>query len=804
MLKNYLLVALRIIKRHWGYSFINAVGLAIGMAVCLLVLQYISYEKSYENFHKKRENLYRVELAYYIDGSLHEYLANSTRSLGPALKEAFPEVVDYARLYENGEGVVRYEDFSAKVEYIFLADPTFLTMFSFPLVKGNPATALAEPFSAVISESAAKRIFGDEDPMGKRIKYDRIEYWDYIIKGVFKDVPGNSHLRFDFLFSIHHIDNSDYFRNGWNSHNFFTYVLLNPHADVKALEAKLPGFLDKFIGERCRRNNSREVYSFQPISNIYLYSPDPGYHVGHGSLETIDFLTGIAIFILIIAWANYITLSTARAMERSREVGLRKVVGATRLKLVKQFIFESVLLNLAGSIFAVILVRIFTPGFNQLMGIPLSASLMGDITFWLALLIILIGGVLISGLYPALVLSSFKPITVLKGLLKSNPSGINSRKVLVIFQLVISIVLLAGTFTVYRQIDFMRSQDLGINIDQVLLVKGPVVINRVENIWVKMFTFFKEVREYPTVVSTTMGGVPGRNYISSTDINREGNPTSFMVRRCWMDFGFLDTFQIKLLAGRNFSREFATDHREAVLLNEKAVKMLGFDSPENAVNQYIMDDRGQTRLKIVGVVENYHQKSLKDDIEPVIFRYFIHYGSSFYSFKLNTVNIDETIAVIKDKWNKFLTGNPFDYIFLDDYFKRQYKAEFRFGQLFNILTILAIFIACIGLLGLAAYAALQKTREIAVRKVLGADVSSIIGLLTKDFIRWLIISSLIALPIAYYIFSKWLEEYAYRIEIGIWFFIVPVIIITSIVLITVIYHVVKAALQNPAESLRYE
>jgi putative ABC transport system permease protein len=804
MFKNYFLIALRNVKRHKVYSFINIIGLAIGMAICILIWHFISYENSYDDFCENGKNLYRMELAIYKNGKLIGNNSKAPPALGPAVKANFPEVSEYARLYCYNSGVVTYKNVSARVEDLFLADGSFLNMLSIPLVEGNSETALAEPFSAVISESAAQKFFGDEDPMGKVIEFDRIGHWVYTITGVFKDIPHNSHLQFDFLFSLHYVLDLPHFKKEpWKSFNFFTYVLLHPNTNPKVLEDKIPKFLDKYVGEAASKYKVKGVYSLQPISMIYLHSPDPGFKIKHRPYMIIYFLSIISIFILIIAWINYVNLSTARSLGRAKEVGLRKVAGATRGQLIKQFLFESVFFNVMGAIVAILIVKITTPTFNQILGLPLHVSLLSKTLFWLVLVISLAIGGFLSGLCPAFILSSFKPITVLQGKLKNHRSGVGLRKGLVVFQLLISIFFVTGTLTVYKQVDFMRNQELGINTDKVMIVRAPVVVRKYKNIRNNIRTFFSELEQFPEIASLTKGRVPGRSYGSSTGICREGG-SKFMVNRIWMDYGFLKTFQIRLLAGRDFSPEITTDHTGAVILNETALKMLEFKSPGEAINQYIIDQDGMKKLKIIGIIKNYHQKCLRERIGPLILRISSHYGPSYYSFKLNTENFNEIISLIKKKWDKFLPGNPFEYTFLEDFYNLQYKIELKFGEIFRAFSLLAVFTACIGLFGLFAYATLQRTKEIGVRKVFGADVPTILGLLLKDLIKLLGISIFIAFPIAYFVFTKGLEFYAYRTGIGLWFFVIPLAIITPIIFITVAYHVVKAAMANPVDSLRYQ
>jgi len=807
MLKNYFITGIRNASRNKVYSFINIICLSVGMAICVLIWQFVSYEENYDNFHKNGRNLYRMETALYDGKKLVNYLSLLPRLVGPTMKDIFPEVAEYARLFSFGGGLVTYRDVHIRVPNMYMADASFLSMFSFPLVKGNPGTALKSPNEAVISESAAKKLFGDEDPIGNVIQHDRLVKLTYTVTGVFKDVPHNSHLQFDFLFSIHRLLESASLKDGWRHAGFFTYLLLHPQADPKTVVAKIPNFAEKYIGKYLEQYKLTPRYFLMPIHDIYLHSPDPGFNIKSRNIQILYFSSIIAIFILLIAWINYINLSTARSIERAKEVSMRKIAGATRPQLIKQFLLESGLFNAAGVILAILLVKIFTPVFNQVVDVPPSFSLLKKEFFWASLVLLSGAGIVLSGIYPAFVLSSFKPITGLTDKIYGRGSRNRLRKILVVFQLVISIVLITGTVTVYRQLRYMQNQDLGINTHQVILVRGPVTVSPHQSTFTLVYNFFNELMQYPMITSATIGDVPGRDYSSRAGVAREGGSKPIMVKRCWADYDFIDTYQIKLLAGRNFSREFLDTTSNVVILNQSAVKALEFESPEKAVNQFVninQDDEDEAKLKIIGVIKNYHQKSLREPIQPVIFQLPPHYGSSFHVFRLKPGNIKETISFIKEKWEKAFPGNLFEYIFFDDFFNLQYKVESKFGEIFGSLSILAIFIACIGILGLFAHSTLQRTKEIGIRKVFGANVPGICFLLLKDLLKLLLVSVIIAFPIAYYVFSNLLQAYAYRIGIGLWFFVIPPLILLPVLLFTTVFHVGKAALQNPVKSLRYE
>jgi putative ABC transport system permease protein len=460
---------------------------------------------------------------------------------------------------------------------------------------------------------------------------------------------------------------------------------------------------------------------------------------------------------------------------------LRKVDGENLVQLVKQQIFESLFFSVPAAIAAVIIVEISRPGFNQLLGLPLSVAILDELIFWLALVIILLIGSFLTGICSAIIISSIKSVTKPKGKFRGHAVGMTLKKSLVVFQLAASLVLIAGTITVYKQVEFMRNQDLGMNTEQVLLVEAPAVVRRTEHIFANIWTFFKELNEYPAILSTTMSNMPGRGFQSTTEVRKKEGRSTFRVRRCWSDRGLIKTLQIKILAGRNFSDKILSDFTNAVIINEAAMNLLGFKRPEEAIDQIILDDGGKRKLKIIGVIKNYFQLSLKNALEPVIFRYPDHYSGSHYTFKLKPENLGETIAVIKEKWDKLLPGNPFVYVFLDEFFDRQYNSDIQFGKILGGLTLLAIVFVCISLIGLSVstQTALQRTKEK--------------NLLLKSLIKILFISMLIAFPIGYFVFTKWLDNYAYQIGIGWWFLAVPLLILIPVILIAVSYNAYKAA-----------
>ncbi len=800
MFKNYLKIACRNVLKTKFCSSINIIGLAVGIAVCLLILQYVTFELSYDKFHTNLDDIYRLEL---------EGFAGSHGAAAQAVKEAFPEVRDYVKLnLSNTEGIYSNKDIKFREEKVFFATDSFFSVFSFNLLKGDPKTALLEVNTAVLSESTAKKYFGSADPVGKSIIFGGTQR--YKITGIVEDVPANSHFHFDMLISWPTLVRmrGAWIESSWTSCPYYTYLLLQTGADSETFESKLKEFFEQKEKEINKKEREELDYHLKPLKDIHLYSNLDFEIEKNGDARTVYFLIIIALVVLSIGWINYINLSTARSMERAREIGIRKVVGAFRIQLIRQFLTESLLFNIAAVILAIITVQVFLPFFNQLTGTPLSFKLWSDARFWLVCISMFTLGVLLSGLYPAFVLSSFKPVAVLKGkLARSSKSGA-LRKCLVVFQFAASIALIAGTMTIYRQISFMKAQDLGVNLDQTLVVRSPGVffnrsyvhfLNRVE-------TFKAELERIPAVSKTTASTFfPGEyswvRHSARRISDRKSDEKEFRITN--IDNDFVDFYEIEILAGRNFSYDFRTEYN-CLLINEEALKLFGFETPEDAINEQIIYGNKAVPLRIIGVIKNYHQESLKHDYNPTLFLRTLARWRTNFSLRVSTENLSQTISSIQSTWNRVFPGNPFEYLFLDEHFDRQYHEDRQFGKISGLFTFLAILIGCLGLFGLSSYNTILRTKEIGIRKVLGSSISGILILLLKDLFKLIFIAILLALPVSYFYFHKWLENYAFRIEIGWWFFSIPIMLILSIVLLTVGYNTAKSATANPVDSLRYE
>ena len=808
MIKNYFKIAWRNILRQKIYAGINILGLAFGIAACLLILQYVSFELSYENFQVNKDRIFRVRQDRYNDGKLSTQWAAGAYAVGNSFKDEIPEIEDYVKMIQNDAVVAEVKGQPLKVDNIFFASSSFFKVFTYPLIDGDSATALTEPFTAAISESTARNLFGSPNAVGKFLKLNRRR--EYKITAVFKDAPVNAQLRPNMLLSYSTYiklaatwsgDNNP--ETAWQWDGCLAYLLLRKDADPKEVEAKFPAIVEKYAGADLKKYNASVIYLLQPLKDIHLYSHFIAEPAPNGDGKTVYLLLGIAFFIVLIAWINYVNLATARAIGRAKEVGIRKAIGSQRRQLIIQFLSESALLNSFALILALLLMIVALPAFNALSGQHLSLSLLGTLNFWLGLSALFVTGVFFSGLYPAFVLSGFRPIEVLKGRMVSARQGIILRKSLVIFQFTASLFLLISTVTVYRQIQFMRSQSLGINIDRTLVVASPIVGN--DSTFLNRMTAFKEsLQSYSSIrniaVSTTIPGNPVGWNAGGIKLVGTDESTSKQYRVFGVDYDFINVYGLKLIAGRAFSKDFGTD-TGAVIFNRTGMEQLGFNTPEEAIGKRI--DFWGAQYTIVGIAENFHQQSLREAYEPLIFR-LIPDVSGYLSIKTTTAQLSQTIAEVKAQWNKFFPGNTFEYFFLDDHFDEQYKADQRFGQVFGLFTALAILVACLGLFGLASFTTVQRTKEIGVRKVLGASVKGILALLYREFVFLLLLAFVIAAPLAWLSASRWLQGYAFRIDIQWFYFFLCFAVLLGVALLTVSFQAIKAAIANPVKSLRTE
>ena len=801
MLKNYLKIAFRNLLRNKLFSVLNIMGLVIGMVACLLILQYVRFEMSYDTSFKNADNIFRISNDDYQEGRLAQRSSTSYINIGRMMINDFPEVQKQTSIRRFRASTMSYKQNSFKEKELYLVDPSFLDVFSLRLLKGDRAKALSQPLSIVVTQTMAKKYFGREDPMGKTVVFNGRR--NFKVTGVVEDAPADSHFDYSCLISNHRLRKVYKERNfEWAWSNFHVYVLASPGTTAAQLEAKLPSINKKYLDPV-----DAEMVKFRArkLTDLHLL---PGYDASLSSgnnANSIYLLLLIAIFILLIAWINYINLATARATDRAREVGIRKVIGAYRRQLIVQFLGESFLINLLAVLLTVFLVDFLSPLFVQFTGKAMQFNMWQSTEFWLIFGAIFILGVLLSGLYPAFVLSRFKPVTVLKGKIIRSPKGIALRKGLTLFQFAASFLLIGGTLAVYQQLSYMRSKDVGFKIDKTLIVEGPRILDSTFGTRIK--AFINNTRQLSQVQSlTTSSCIPSQRFSANiSGIKVKGQPgDGFLQNLAWVDAQYIPAYGLKLLAGRNFSAKNKNDFQKSVIINASAAKMLGF-SPQDIVNKRLICDIEDdiSDYKIVGVIDDYHQKSFKEAAAPLV----LHYRPitrEYFSIKLRTSDMPAAIAAVKGLYAKSYPKDTFEYYFLDVAYNAQYQADQRFGKMFALFSGLAIFVACMGLFGLASFTLLQRTKEVGIRKVLGASSQSLMLMLLRDFLKPVLLASLLALPIMYWGVTEWLKNFAYRMNINWVLFVLPLLVVGAIALLTVGFQTFKTTRNNPVDSLRYE
>jgi putative ABC transport system permease protein len=803
---HYLKVAIRNLRRTKLFSVINILGLAVGMATCLLILHYVSFERSYDRFHESSERIYRLRYERTSEEGTAVRFASCTPPAADAIRGVFPEVEYIARIFRN-QSVVSLKDQDKKFteERMYFAEPDFFRLFHLDFLEGDPLSDIRKANMAFISQSTAEKYFGAENPIGKILTVGGNT--DFRVAGLFEDVPPNSHLKMDIILSYENIRSlfGPDVLESWGHTGFFTYIRFKEGADPEAFQKKMPDLVEKNCGELMRAYKVAIELKLQKLTDIHLTSHYMQEYEINGSRDSVNFLMIVAVFIVVMAWINYINLSTARALTRSKEVGLRKVVGASRCHVVTQLFFETLIINLIAITLAIVLVQIFLPAFGRIAGTPMSYSIWEQPWFWMSLGALFLGGIFLSGSYPVVAVSAFRPAEVLKGTLGSTPKGMNLRKALVVFQFVMALVLMTGTFAVSRQIMFMKNQDLGFGKDQILVVNAPRI--RDESSLKRIDVFKEELLKQSGIQKICVATeVPGRQiYWDNGGIYRAGEDPgkgkNYQI--VGVDYDYVDVFQLEILYGRNFSREFPADNK-ALLLNETAVQWMGFESSEAAVGQQV--DYWGEFFTVIGVLSDFHQQSPKQAFEPHIYR-FIPYGLRWtgkFALKISGQNIKETVALVGKLYAQLFPENPYEYFFLDDYFDKQYRADELFGRVVGIFAVLAILVTGLGIFGMSAFLALQRTKEIGIRKVLGATTSSILRLLAWDFLVLVFVSLLIAWPLAYWGIQKWLDSFALRMSVDAMLFLAPLAIIFVITALTISSHVVKAATADPVIAIKHE
>ncbi|MBA4850657.1 ABC transporter permease [Emticicia sp. BO119] len=802
MLKIYLTITWRTLLKHKAISLIMIIGLSLSMAAFMLITRYVFDELSFDEFHQHADRIYRINLHDYKNKVLTNSSAISYHAEGPAIKESIPEVEDFVRLH-RAEGMINYRKADGEVVSFqekngFYADASFFKVFSFPLIKGYVNQVLQSPQSVVVSASMAKKYFGQEDPIGKVLQLtSEWQGGNYIVSGVFADVPDNSHFHFDFIFAIQNLLKNDQFVNGgWYWTNFYTYLLLKPDAKVGTIENSIATVIEKHLGRLWKRYNIHQTMTLQPIREIHLHSLSNSEIEPGGKMEILYVLIVVALLILAIGWLNYINLSTVMGMERGKEVGIRKTLGSEKKQLIGQFLLESFIFNLLALLIGIGLFLMATQVITQS-----DFAILSQPVFYLAIIAVFCLGFVLSGIYPALALSSFKPMMVLKGSLSTSSSGKVFRKGLVIFQFSASIMLIISTIVINQQMKFMQKQDLGMSIDQKLIINTPKILRT--GSFTNDVTFFKDRILSNTGVKnvTASSSVPGREIFWTSEYQRfhEAANTFKLCHMVAIDEDFIPAYEMKILAGRNFVKEMILDDN-AVIINETAMKAFGFSTPESALNQEIGDALPKN---IVGVIKDFHQESLKSNTKPIVFQH-IPWNSTYLTLTLQSKDIKNTLFMVEEIYKNAFPNNAFEYFFLDTYFQQQYEADERLAKLFNWFAGLAIYIACLGLLGLAMFTARSRTKEIGIRKVLGATVGSIAILLSKDFLKPVLWAVLIASPLAWYAIHWWLQGFAYRVPIRWWVFVAGGMTAILIALLTISFHSIKSALMNPVKTLKIE
>ncbi|HEU5052471.1 MAG TPA: ABC transporter permease [Hanamia sp.] len=803
MIKNYFKIALRNLKKNKVFSFINIFGLATGLACFMFIAVFVYSELSYDRYPAQSKNIYRVLLSVTGNGDVAAY-PDVDNAIGPGLKDAFPGVKAFTRI-APAQDFVKYDDRQFKEEHLAFADSTFLQMFSIPLLKGSEPDALVQPNTVVVSKAFAKKYFGDANPLGKSVVIG-LHNTLYKITGVFDKIPANSHFHFDAVMSLASFGTM---RLTWSNIGYYTYVLLNQNTDPKKLEAKFrPLVAEHVVPEiqhdmgvslaEAQKSVNTFVFSLQPLTSIHLYSHTKYELEAGGDIQYVYIFSALAIFILLLACVNFTNLSTAKAFKRAREVGIRKVLGSVKKQLVVQFLAESVLITLLAMLVAYALLLLLLPYFNQLANKNISYSFFLDFRTISGMFGISMFAGIVAGIYPAFFLSSFNTIRVLKGSVTSNESRKSPlRSSLVVFQFFVSIALIIATIIVYQQLNYMQNKKLGYDKNQVLYLPDGRLLGQNQT------AFKQQLLQDSRVVSVSLSrSIPGGDFMGGTEIfpkNANGNGTEIHTNIYYVDYDYLQTLGIPVVEGRNFSRDFPTDSASGVIINQAAVKQLGW-SKTNPIGKTIVRS-GQKEYKVIGVVGDFNYASVKQEVAPLM---MLPGGNNGIILKIKTADIKGFLADLKKQWDSFNPEGPLSYTFLDENFAKLYASEIRTQKIFSAFAILAIIIASLGLFGLSAFVIEQRTKEIGIRKVLGASVQNVLLLVSKEFLLLVGIAFLISIPVTWWAMHSWLQDFAYRININVWVFALAGVIAFLIAVLTVSFQAMKAALANPVKSLRTE
>lgn len=804
MLSNYLKLALRNLLKHKVFSFVNILGLGIGVAVSLLLLNFIQFQRSYDDFQVNADRIYRVPMAVQEKGGVVQTFAFTYPAVGPHLKKDFPEVADMVRLRFYG-GLAKRGTVAERARCCFV-DSSFFNIFSFKMLEGDPQTVFSQPYSAVLTQKMAGLLFQKENPVGKSFTFNDLEW---TVRGLLEDPPIQSHLQVGML-----LDYPTYVqivkKNGgdaegsWGWSDFYTYLLLRPDADVAALTAKLPDFTQRYMGEDMKKDGFEQQFFLQPLRDIHLRSSYDYELEGNGNFKFIYALGAAALVILLIAWLNYVNLATARALDRAKEVGVRKVNGAGSGHLIRQFLTESLLVNVLAMAFGAVLFLLALGTFSRIVDRAPADLLPTGWGFWGALVALFGLGAVIAGLYPALVLSRFNPVFSLKNMLAKGVTGGKARlrKTLVVTQFSIAILLVTGALALFWQLRFMQHQSLGVDLTQTLVLEENVSRDSAQQATVR--AFLSEVGKLASVRSTTRSSsVPGGEIGGSSDFKRTDNGQMKRCRVFGVDEQFIGQYGLELVAGRAFSTPFETDRRTCVL-NETAVRVLGFENPEAAVGRQIIGSGSTARPRtVIGVLRDYHQESLRHAFNPTVF-YPKTDNWEYYSVKFGQTDVPVLVSQVTQLWKKHFQDAPIRHFFLDSYYDQQYRLDRMFGAVLLGCTALALLVACLGLFGLSLFTVAKREKEIGVRKVLGASAAQVIALVTKEYFLLILLAGAITLPLAIFGVEKILSTYAFRAYLGWWFYVLPAAILVAVAFFTTLGQSWRAALANPAKSLRSE
>jgi putative ABC transport system permease protein len=799
--KNYFTVSLRSILKSRVYSVITIAGLAVGLTAFFLVRLYVDYEGSYDQFHTRKDRIFRLEQDRYNQGEVTNQSVMICSAVGRAVAEHFAAVETYVNILYS-PAVLTYEGNALEEPHFYFASEDFFEVFTVPLLQGVDSMALRRPGTVMLSRSAAQKYFGNDDPIGKVL--DLRGLFNLEVTGIFEDFPSSSHMEIDVLASLQtYIDYAgERAIDSWKWDGYYTYILLQPGARAEEIENGLPSLVEERTGGWLKESGQDMIFHLQPLTSIHLFSNFKNEMKPNGDHQMVYYLGLIAYFILSIAYINYINVATVKSLERAKEVGIRKVLGGFRFQLVAQFLSESLIYNVTALLLSFGAVYLLIPSFGELCGRDFSTGLLFSERFLVLALCILLGGTILSGSYPSMVLSGFKPMQVLKGKFTGTSNGATLRKGLVVTQFVTAITLIICTYVVYQQIRFLQTQSLGFNLDQVLVVRAPLKKDSLYNEQLK--TFNTKVEQLASVESmTSMREPPGARIIEyANGIRRLGSDddevNQFQIVS--VDEDFTKVFNLELTAGRMY-RDTDPDDYSVMVINEQASAVLGFGSPREAINEKIV--WFEDTITIIGVMQDYHHETLKYAVSPIFFPLDPGYGA-YIPIRLKGGSFAETIASIEDLYVNHFPGNPFSAYFLDDHYDRQYHSDIRFGKVVGVFSVLAIVITCLGLFGLSSYTVLLRTKEIGIRKVLGATSTSIVQLLCKEYTVLIAIAIVVAIPLARYAMSGWLENFENKINLTWWIFLLPNILVLALAWLTIGAHTLRAAATNPVDTLRHE